>query len=120
MKLHQEVVTLPTLAGGAAAELFQAELERTIANVLDPNTEWDKKRKIAIEVTITPLNEDRETADVSIQAKTTLAPLRPALTRVFMGKVDGQAIAVENDPKQGDIVFTEGRPAPQPPEKRGS
>jgi hypothetical protein len=92
-------VTLETLAGGAAVELFNTELARVLANIADPNTRADAARTLTLEVTIKP-TEDRDMGAVSVQALAKLAPIRPATTRIFFGRRQGKLVAVEHDPKQ--------------------
>ena len=58
MKTSEETVTLSNLAGGAATEKFQHELEKMLTNILDPNAK-DGKREITLKVTLLP-DERRE------------------------------------------------------------
>ena len=41
---QQQYVSLDNLGHGAAAEMFEAELARVIANISDPNTKPDEAR----------------------------------------------------------------------------
>ena len=47
-------VTLATIGNGAALDLFEHEFQRVIANIADINTNPKQKRKINLEVEITP------------------------------------------------------------------
>ena len=45
--MRKEQVSLDTLGFGAAAEMFQAELEKLVFNIADPNTKPELKRNKA-------------------------------------------------------------------------
>lgn len=78
-------VNLETFAGGALQEKFDDALEKVLVNLMDPNTPWKNKRKIAIEVSFEQ-NEDRDDASVSVSVITKLAPVKPVGTRMAIGK----------------------------------
>lgn len=78
-------VNLETFAGGALQEKFDDAMEKVLVNLLDPNTPYKNKRKIAIEVSIEQ-NEDRDDASVSVSVVTKLAPVKPVGTRMSIGK----------------------------------
>ena len=101
----EQVVTLSTLADGAALELFQAELTRVVDNVLDPNTEPEALRKVVLEVRIKP-NEAREVGTCEVKVRATLAGIRGAGTTLFFGRHRGQPVAVESNPKQTRLFET--------------
>jgi hypothetical protein len=94
-----EVVTLSNVGDGAALELFQAAFGRVLENVADPNTDWKAKRKVTLEITVTP-NEDRNASEIGIKCNTKLAGLKGVETYVHLGRHAGQLVAVENNPKQ--------------------
>lgn len=102
-------VTLDTIGGGALTELFQAELNRVLQNIADPNTDTGTKRVITVTVKFKP-NRDRDVADVEIACGSKLAGIMTVSTQVFMGKHQGKLIAVENDPRQTSLFDAE-RPA---------
>lgn len=89
------ISSLDKLMSGAVSERFNDELQKVLENVLDPNTDSRKKRKVTLNVTITP-NEKRDIADFSVEAKATLAPPIPVSTAVYIGKTaDGDIMAEE-------------------------
>lgn len=92
-------VSLKTLGSGAAMELFDAELQRVLDNIVDINTPANKTRKIVLEVAIKP-DIDREWGQVTIQAKSTLAPNEAYSTKFILGKSQGRGFAEEYAPKQ--------------------
>jgi len=96
------VVTLTSLADGAALELFQSELDRVLRNIQDPNTDSTVVRKVTLEVTFHP-DEQREVGDVRVKASAKLAGLKGARTRVFFGRHKGQLVATEYNPKQAGL-----------------
>jgi hypothetical protein len=101
-----DVVTLATIGDGAAGELFQAELDRILKNIADPNTDPKAKREITLKVTVAP-DESREMAAVLIKCTSKLAGLKGHQTAVFFGRSAGQLVAVESNPKQKGL-FDEG------------
>jgi hypothetical protein len=106
--MQETPVTLYTLANGAAAELFEAELQKIIANILDPNTDPIAVREIDLRVKIKPDNERRAGA-VSVQVISKTGPTKGVGTMFWFGKKQGQFIAVENNPQQG-ILFDQNKP----------
>jgi hypothetical protein len=101
-------VTLDTIAGGALAELFEAELARILSNITDPNTDPSAKRAITLQVKFTP-NRDRDVADVEVTCSSKLAGIMTVNTQVFVGRHQGRLIAVESDPRQSRL-FDEPKP----------
>lgn len=100
-------VTLDTIGGGALSELFAAELGRILDNIADPNTDAEKKRAITIAVTFKP-TRDRDVANVELTCSSKLAGIMTVSTRLFMGTHQGKLVAIESDPRQGNM-FDEAR-----------
>jgi len=89
-------INLDELAGGAVSERFQYELGRVLQNIQDPNTDPKKKRKINLTLTFSA-DESRDIANVSVQAKSTLAPAKDVTSKLIMdtdqeGHVVGQEL----------------------------
>ena len=59
------------MAMGAIAEITDYEVERVVANIMDPNTNATAKRKITITLTFAP-DDYRQQIGMDAQAKTTL------------------------------------------------
>lgn len=78
-------VNLEEFAGGALQEKFDDAVDKVLANMLDPNTPWKNKRKIAVEITFEQ-NEDRDDSSVNVSVVTKLAPVKPIGTRMAIGK----------------------------------
>lgn len=75
-------LTVESLYGGGAVERFHGELEKAIANIVDPNTPAKKPRKVKLEMIIKP-NEHRNMAEVLVTTSCSLqSPNRwkPAFT----------------------------------------
>lgn len=104
-------VTLETVGGGAALELFERELRDVLKNIQDPNTDAEATRSIALTVSFSP-HEDRESAGIAVAAKTKLAPARPHVSHVYIGQKDGRLLAVEHDPRQSDLFRDDGSVRP--------
>jgi len=111
------VVTLTSLADGAAAELFQSELDKLLRNIQDPNTDATATRTVTLQVTFAP-DEDREKGEVRIKASSKLAGLKGAKTEVYFGRHQGQLVATEFNPRQAGL-FDE-RPLIREVGKKGS
>lgn len=108
-----QIVTLETLAGGGAAELWDAELRRVLENIHDENTDPEEKREITLKVVIVPTS-DREGLKTKVQVTSKLAGFRPISTHLHMGRKDGQLVAVGFDPKQLDAFRTDTSVLPIP------
>jgi hypothetical protein len=104
-----QTARLETLAGGAIPELFEAELERVLANIADINTDPAQKRSITLTVTFKP-GAKRETADVQVKCGSKTAAMLTVNTQLFMGRYGGKLVAVENDPRQGGLFDQEQAP----------
>ncbi|KRM95975.1 hypothetical protein FC19_GL001456 [Liquorilactobacillus aquaticus DSM 21051] len=84
--------------GGAQVKLNRA-LEKIAENIMDPNTDPTKKRKLQMNVTFEPAKSG-EAVDVDVQVKTTLAPEVSVGTTLLIGK-DSRGKAVVNELKSG-------------------
>lgn len=97
-------VTLDNIAGGAAVELFERELEAVTKNIADINTDPKKARKINITVTLKP-EENREEIKMSVSACSVLASVKPASRILYLGKLDGKPKLYGNNPHQTSFEF---------------
>jgi|WetSurMetagenome_2_1015567.scaffolds.fasta_scaffold02367_6 hypothetical protein len=103
--MAREKVELATLSGGAAAELFEASLKKTIDNVRDCNTTAKTVRTITMTLKIKP-SEDRMTAETELSVNTKLAGLKPFSKSMYFGKDEGGNLsAFEENPKQETLQF---------------
>ena len=70
--------------GGVQVKLNRA-LRQVADNILDPNTDPTKKRKVQLNITLAP-NEKRDASDVTVEVKTTLAPEVGVPTTMLLGR----------------------------------
>lgn len=108
--MPEEPVTLISLGGGALVEHFDIELERVLKNIEDVNTDPKAARVINLKVTFRP-NEERQVADVHINASSKLASIKQTRTVIYMGRRHGKTMAVESNPQQSGL-FDEKKPVP--------
>ncbi len=103
-------VNVLELARGAILEQIEMEQTNIMANILDPNTDAKKARKLTITLTFKP-DDSREYVAVEAQAKTALAPIMPISTRIMVeADSDGVPRAAEllkRDPNQMEIFEDE-------------
>lgn len=97
--MTQNKVLLSELNEGALQERFDFELEQVTKNILDPNTDPDKKRKITIDITVLS-DEYREDMVFDCQIKSKLAPRENVSSRVLIGK-NAKGEVVTNELKSG-------------------
>lgn len=105
---QERAVRIETIANGGAAERFDYELGRVLANIDDPNTDPERARSITVTVTFRP-RKDRSAAAIVVASAAKLAPVKPVDAEVYLGKRNGKRLAVEFDPRQGDF-FDDNRP----------
>lgn len=94
-----DCVTLGTIAGGAAVELFQVELDKVLRNIEDVNTDPKAKRRIVLEFIIQP-DDARQVGAVGIRCSSKTASLKPVGAVLYFGRQAGAPIAIEVDTQQ--------------------
>lgn len=91
------------MAKGAILEQIDNESAKIMSNILDPNTDATKARKLTITLTFKP-DAKREFISCEAQAKSTIAPIMPIATRMILeADKDGLPKAMEitrDDPNQ--------------------
>jgi hypothetical protein len=102
-----KVITLAGLADGAALELWQSALARVLENIEDPNTDAKPKRTISLDFVFSVADEERRVGDVEVRCATKLAGVRGVKTLVYIGRHQGQLVAVEQ-PRQQDLFPAPG------------
>ena len=113
--MRKEQVSLDTLGFGAAAEMFQAELEKLVFNIADPNTKPELKRNITLKLVVKP-TKDRSMCAVEIHCDSKLAPVLPFESTMFVGVEHGVAVASEYNPQQQQL-FSKPEPAVEQQQK---
>ena len=98
------------MAMGAIAEITDYEVERVVANIMDPNTNATAKRKITITLTFAP-DDYRQQIGMDAQAKTSLAPIQPVRTSLCITKA---LLLAEMTPQVPGQVDMDGDETPMP------
>ena len=98
-------VTLNTLCGGAAQELFAMEQQRVAENIMDPNTDPEAPREITLKIKFKP-SPSRDYADVSLTVASKLAAAAGRKGPVFIGEAGGHAVVRQQDIAQQELGFT--------------
>ena len=94
-------VSLETLGHGAAQELFVDELQKVLDNILDPNVKLEAVRKVTLDLTIRPKNQDGSVViDYELIAKSKLVPNTGFGSRMYVSKQGGKAKAYEQKPQE--------------------
>lgn len=88
-------LNLKDIANGAVQELFENELNKILENIKDPNTSLKKARKLTINFTFKPLQDDRDIVSVDINTKSTLAQVEGVATQILIDKDGNRLSAVE-------------------------
>lgn len=102
------------MAMGAIAEITDYEVERVVANIMDPNTSPTAKRKITVTLTFSP-DDYRQQIGMDAQARTTLAPLQPVRTSLCITKGrNGELLLAEMMPQVPGQVDMDGTETPIP------
>ncbi len=113
-----EAMSYANLGGGAAAEMFDRELEKILANIQDPNHPYKPKREITLKVTFSP-DEDREKAKIDISVISKAPGFKTYETLAYLGfdqRDRSKHRAYERaDPNQQQLPFM----SPEEPPKTG-
>lgn len=94
----ENMINLEQFADGALAEKVNMALREVLTNITDPNTDWKAKRKLTIDMTLAT-GEDRELTEVSIIAKTKLAPSKALAAKIVIG-TDGKGGVLASEYKK--------------------
>lgn len=104
-----EMLTLTDIAGGAAIEAVDTEIRRVLENILDPNCDPAKKRKVQLDLIFMPNKDNANLFGISIQAKSVLVAANPVITTAYADTdANGKVCASELRPglghDQGDML----------------
>ena len=97
-----ENFSITTLKGGAVIEALDAEIDRVLDNIVDPNTDPDKARAITLTIRFKP-NKERTACVISAQAKSTLAADSAIETAAMVGRDGKRGVARELSPIQPEL-----------------
>ncbi|MCC3399708.1 hypothetical protein SAMN04515649_1231 [Eubacterium callanderi] len=84
---------LSEINSGALQEVFDYEFDKVLRNIRDVNTDPKAKRKVTIEMTISP-NEKRTIGDIDFKVKHTEAPINGFATAITITE-DGRKVVAE-------------------------
>ena len=96
--------SLTNLGQGAAVEKFDHELKRALSDLLDPNKESKKERKITLVVKLKP-SDTQGVVNTTIECDATLAKRKSFSTNLLVGKGPGGVEAKELIQKQQKLEF---------------
>lgn len=105
----RELMNFNEIAMGALAEKLNMSLEEVVKNLLDPNTDFKKTRKLTVTMKFNT-DDTRELTSVEVETKTALAPTLPVFTKMLIGRdIDtGQVVAKEwNNQIKGQVDVAE-------------
>ena len=78
------MITIEDLSDGEAIAAINAEIERAIENIRDPNTEADKERSVTVTIKLRP-DSEREMVTCIVATKSVLAAAaKPIKTRLVV------------------------------------
>jgi hypothetical protein len=100
-----EKLSLENIGDGSAVILFNRELAKVLANIVDENTNT-KARKISLVVKITPMEIDRKEATIEIECVSKLSQVRPFETKVKINAEGLEVVAHEPEPQQLQLIKT--------------
>ena len=86
--MNETRTSILDMAMGAIKERADYEMARIIDNILDPNTDPKKKRKLVLTLELMP-DSERKTIGVSCTAKSTLAATNPVSTSMCVVAAPG-------------------------------
>ncbi|CAJ1227093.1 hypothetical protein LZY01_23670 [Levilactobacillus zymae] len=78
-------IDLTDMANGAIQEKLDTVMDGVLENILNPNCEAKKKRKVTITLSMTP-TETRNSITLDAQVKSTLVPEDSATTTILVGR----------------------------------
>lgn len=95
-------LTLASLGGGAAEEMFGDALQKVLASIDDPNHPSKKPRVLTLTVTMTPMTDDRTVAETKIQVDVKVPKRHGHKATMYLAfdSKTGRYIAQEHDPRQ--------------------
>lgn len=97
------VVSLGSIANGAAVELFDGALSEAVANILDESTDQTKSREIHLILKMTPDKQEASKITYEIKIKKKLAPPLSVANIMYAKMEEGELVAYEQEGIQGQL-----------------
>lgn len=105
--MFEQIKSIEDLNKGSVRDLFEREWAKVIEDISDPSTDAQKKRKIQIEIEITP-SQDRASAHITTKAKSTLAGPKGDAGHIFLELTSKGVVASqmkeEIQPELGNLM----------------
>lgn len=108
------VKSILEMARGGIQEMVDYEMSKILKNIIDVNTKATDKRKLSVTLEFKP-DDYRQTVDVAVQVKSTLAVTAPVHTglMIHVGKDGVMATEMTGQiPGQTSLYESEQGPAP--------
>ncbi len=107
--METQKLSLEQLDDGGAVEAVNHEIQKILENLLDPNTEPKKERKVTLEIRLKG-DEKRNICSLDYQAKSNLAPLKAQSVQVLVDRdKSGRAVASEFRGERREPLPTQGK-----------
>ena len=115
MKQSVDLSSILDMAMGAIKERVDYEMGHIVDNILDPNTEAKKKRKLVLTLEFQP-DSNRQVITVSTTAKSALVPTDPVMTTLYVAAElgTGQLQVVEMVPQVPGQMAMDGDEQDEP------
>ncbi|GAX06973.1 phage protein [Secundilactobacillus pentosiphilus] len=92
-------IDLSKISNGALQEKFEREMQKVVANLMDPNTDATKKRKLTMTLTL-QTDDSRSVVFMDTEVKSSLVPDKSVNSKLLIG-LDDHKQPVANELKSG-------------------
>jgi len=99
-------LSLRNMNGGAVHDIFDAEIEKILANIADLSVKPDAMRELTIHIKIKP-DKTRRSASIEAQVTTKLPPMPASIGALYLERENGDLVAYPDDPRQAELDLDE-------------
>lgn len=85
MAKEEKIINLEEMANGVLSAQVNIELQKVFNNIMDPNTDATKVRKVTVVMSFKP-NSKREKLTTNIKVTSNVQPVTPLETEFYIGK----------------------------------
>lgn len=111
--MHSQPVSFDTLAGGAVKERFHQELDKVLANIMDPNTDANAVRGLTLSIKLKPHKDNRSMTYVDFSIVPKLVPVKNITTAIAIDEdMNGKVVSAELCTQAKGQMVIEGTEAP--------
>lgn len=96
-------LSLLNIDGGSVPEVFDAELQKVLANIADPNTNPKAKRQIVLKVTVAA-DDGLEQLGYVVECQSKLAPVKASARAAHLVRHQGVLHAMTENVRQDDLM----------------